>query len=71
VTARVLRETEDAREIDIDNSFPVFFRVLGGRRAANDARIVNENIDGAEVRDRLFDEAGADCGIAYVTGECD
>ena len=69
VAARVLRETKDAGEVDVDQRLPVFFRIFGGRRAANDAGVVDQNVDGAEVTDGFFHQARADGGIAHVAGE--
>ena len=51
MAAGVLRETKDAGEVDVDERLPVFFRVFGGGRAANDAGVVDQNVDGAEVPD--------------------
>ena len=67
----VLREAEDAGEIHVDEGFPVFFWVVCGGRAADDAGVVDEDVDGAEVADGLFNEACADGGIGDVAGKGD
>jgi hypothetical protein len=60
VPAGVLGEAKDTGEVDIDNRLPVFFGVIDGRRAADDTGVVDENVDGAEVMDGLFNKSGAD-----------
>jgi len=45
--------------------------MIGGRRAADDSGVVDENVDATEVLDRFFNEARADRGIANVAGESD
>ena len=71
MAAGVLHEAEDAGEVDVDDGFPVFFRVDRRRGAANDAGVVDENVDGAEVLDGFFNEARADVGMAHVAGKRD
>ena len=71
MTAGVLGEAEDAGEIDVDDGLPVFVGVVDGGGAADDAGVVDENVDGAKVLDGFFNEALADGGIANVTGEGD
>jgi hypothetical protein len=62
----MLGEAEDTGEVDVDDRLPVFFGVIGGGRAADDAGVVDENVDGAEVLDGFFNEARADSGIADI-----
>ena len=68
---RVLREAKDTGKIHVNNLLPVFFRVFGRGRAANDAGIVDQNIDRPEVLDGLFDEARANGRIAHVADQRD
>ena len=66
VPAGELGEAEDAGEVDVDNRIPVFFGVVGGGRAADDAGVVDEDVDGAEVLDGFINKARADGGIAHI-----
>jgi hypothetical protein len=43
--------------------------MIGGGRAANDACVVDQYIDGPELLDGFFDEARADGRVAYVADE--
>jgi hypothetical protein len=69
VTARVLRVAKDAGEVHVDDSFPILFRVDGGRGAANDSGVVDQDVDGTEVLNGFFNQARADLGVAHVAGE--
>jgi hypothetical protein len=71
VPAGVLGEAKNTGEVDIYNRRPVFFRVIGGRGAADDASVVDEDIDTAEVLHGFFYETSANSGIAYIAGESD
>jgi hypothetical protein len=71
MTAGVLCEAEDAGKVHVDDGFPVLFRVNGGRRAANDSGVVDQDVDGAEVLDGFFNQARADLSVAHVADESD
>jgi hypothetical protein len=53
VAADFAAELEDAGQIDRDHRVPVRVRMIGGGSAADRARVVDENVDVAERRDRL------------------
>jgi hypothetical protein len=69
VAASVLGEAKDAGEINVDDRLPVFFGVIDGGRTANDARVVDQNIDGAELLEGFFDEPRADGRVADIANE--
>jgi hypothetical protein len=71
VAAGVLGEAEDTGEVDIDDSLPVFGGVVGGGGAADDAGVVDEDVNGAEAGDGFVDEAMADILVADVADEGD
>src|SRR5262249_4772467 len=53
VTSGELRKTKHAREIHFDHRGPVVFRVVDGRRAANRAGIIDENVEMTKPMERL------------------
>jgi hypothetical protein len=67
----MLHEAKDAGEINVDDCLPVFFRVIDGGRAADDAGVVDEDVDGSKVLDGLLNQALADICIAHVAGKGD
>jgi hypothetical protein len=71
VAAGVLGEAEDAGEVDVDDSLPVFGGVVGGGCATDDAGVVDEDVNGAEAGDGFINEAMADILVADITDEGD
>ncbi len=67
VAAGELREAKDAGKIHVDDSLPVVFRVFSGRGAANDAGVINQDIDPAEMLDGFFDEHRTDGGVTSTS----
>jgi hypothetical protein len=65
----MLHEAKDAGKVDVDDRIPVFFGVVDGRRAPDNAGIVDENVDGAEVLDSFLDQARADGGVPHIAGQ--
>src|SRR5450631_869756 len=71
LAAGVLAEEPYAVEVGVDYCLPELFRVLGGGSAADSARVVDQNVDGAELLDRVVYEHLADCLVAHVAGPAD
>jgi len=69
LAAGILAEPEDAVQVHVDNGLPVLGGVLSGRSAADDAGVVDEDVDGAEVGDGLVHEPVADLELAHIAGE--
>ena len=67
--AGMLGETKNTGEIDVDDRFPVFFGMFCGGRAANNACIIDQDVDGSEMLNRFVDEARADGCIADIASE--
>src|ERR1019366_2115334 len=65
LAACVLAEEPYTVEIGVDYCLPEFFRVLGSGSAANGARVVDQDVDGAELLDRVVYEHLADGLVAY------
>jgi hypothetical protein len=67
----MLHEAKDAGEIHVNDREPILFRVFGGGSAANDAGIIDEDIDSSEMLDGLFYEARTDFRQANIAHERD
>ena len=66
MAARQLAEAEDGGEVDLDDVRPVLFRELGGGRAPDDSRIIDENVDGAKFLHRELDQLHAGFRVGDV-----
>src|SRR5262249_14974483 len=66
--ARRLSEQEDAGQVDVDHLLPAFERVILSRRAPGGARVVDEDVDAAELFARAANDLLDVLGLANVAG---
>ena len=63
-----MRRTSGALEMHLDDSVPFGFAHVGEHAVAQDARVVDENVESAERRDGLIDESFCASPFADVVG---
>jgi hypothetical protein len=64
-----LRQAEDGREVDLDDRRPVLLRKVHGGRAADDAGVVDEDVEPSELVQRPLDQAARHIFVREVADD--